>query len=152
MKKLIDVGLIEIKNNMFYIEEALNFTNQTVGAKKKEIQRKNREDNCPPDIDLEQEIEQDIEVRNNNIEKDLEINLDNSSLTLNCAFQEYVEKKFNRTLSINEIELLEELISQYPKKELKLCIDEASRRNKLSIGYIKGILENRDDWGQTEYD
>jgi predicted phage replisome organizer len=152
LKKLIDVGLIKIKDNMFYIEEALNFTNQTVGAKKKEIQRKNREDKCPPDIDLEQEIEQDIEVRNNNIEKDLEINSDNSSLTLYCAFQEYIEKKFNRTLSINEIELLEELISQYPKKELKLCIDEASRRNKLSIGYIKGILENRDDWGQTEYD
>ena len=152
LKKLIDVGLIEIKDNMIYIEAALNFTNQTVGAQKKEIQRKNREDNCPPDIDLDQEIDQDIEIRHNNIEKDLEINLDNSSLTLNCAFKNYVEEQFNRTLSINEIELLDELLEQYPQKELKLCIDEATRRNKLSIGYIRGILENRDDWGTGEYE
>jgi len=152
LKKLIDVGLIEMKDNMIYIEAALNFTNQTVGAQKKEIQRKNREDNCPPDIDLDQEIDQDTEARNNNIEKDLEINLDDSGLTLNCAFKNYVEEQFNRTLSINEIESLEELLKQYPQKELKLCIDEATRRNKLSIGYIRGILENRDDWGTGEYE
>lgn len=154
LKKLIDVGLIEIKDNMFYIEEALNFTNQTVGAKKKEEQRRNREDNCPPDIDIDidQEAEKDIEIRNNNIEKDLEINLDNSNLTLNCAFKNYVEEQFNRTLSINEIESLEELVNQYPKKELKLCIDEAARKNKMSIGYVRGILENRDDWGTGEYE
>lgn len=152
LKKLIDVGLVEIKDNMFYIEEALNFTNQTVGAKKKEEQRKNREDNCPPDIDKEQELEKDIETRNNNIEKDLEVDLDNSGLTLTCSFQRYVEKKFNRQCPIKEIELLEELLKQYPQKELKLCIDEAARRNKLSIGYIKGILENRDEWGQAEFE
>ena len=152
LKKLIDVGLIEIKDNMIYIEAALNFTNQTVGAQKKEIQRRNKKDNCPPDIDLDPEIDQDIELRNNNIEEDLEVDLDNSSLTLNCAFKNYVEEQFNRTLSINEIESLEELLKQYPQKELKLCIDEATRRNKLSIGYIRGILENRDDWGTGEYE
>lgn len=58
MTRLREVGLIELKDNMIFIEEALNYTNQTVGAEKKEKQRKkknekdkNKEDICPPDIE-----------------------------------------------------------------------------------------------------
>lgn len=72
MTKLKEVGLIEIKDNMIFIEEALNYTNQTVGAEKKEKQRKkkkdkdkNKEDNCPPDIEERNNI---LETRNQNIE------------------------------------------------------------------------------------
>ena len=72
MTKLKEVGLIELKDNMIFIEEALNYTNQTGGAEKKEKQRKkkkekdkNKEDNCPPDIEERNNI---LETRNQNIE------------------------------------------------------------------------------------
>ena len=65
-------------------------------------------------------------------------------------FKNYIENQFERTLSISEIEDLEEIINIYSQKELKLCIDEAVRRDRLSIGYIKGILENRNEWGTAE--
>ena len=72
MTRLREVGLIELKGNMVYIEEALNYTNQTVGAEKKEKQRKNKkkkdknqEDNCPPDIEERNNI---LETRNQSIE------------------------------------------------------------------------------------
>lgn len=72
MTRLREVGLIELKDNMIFIEEALNYTNQTVGAEKKEKQRKkkkekdkSKEDNCPPDIEERNNI---LETRNQNIE------------------------------------------------------------------------------------
>lgn len=72
MTRLREVGLIELKGNMVYIEEALNYTNQTVGAEKKEKQRKNKkkkdknqEDICPPDIEERNNI---LETRNQSIE------------------------------------------------------------------------------------
>lgn len=80
-KALIDVGLIEFKDNMFFIEEALNYTNQTVGALKKQEQRR-RKDNCPPECppDIEIEKEEEIEIRDKkkdkrekSIEKEMEI-------------------------------------------------------------------------------
>lgn len=84
MTRLREVGLIELKDNMIFIEEALNYTNQTVGAEKKEKQRKkkkekdkNKEDNCPPDIEERNNI---LETRNQNIETINNIN--NNSLLL----------------------------------------------------------------------
>lgn len=72
MTRLREVGLIELKDNMIFIEEALNYTNQTVGAEKKEKQRKkkkekdkNKEDNCPPDIEERNNI---LETRNQSLE------------------------------------------------------------------------------------
>jgi phage replisome organizer N-terminal domain protein len=66
LRKLKNVGLVVIKDDMLFIEEALNYTNQTVGAKKKQDQRKKKKDkcppNCPPDIDIEKEIEIDKEI------------------------------------------------------------------------------------------
>ena len=66
LKILKEVGLVELKDNMLYIEEALNYTNQTVGAMKKQEQRKKKKDNCPlecpPDIEIEKEEE--IDIRN----------------------------------------------------------------------------------------
>ena len=84
MTRLREVGLIELKDNMIFIEEALNYTNQTVGAEKKEKQRKkkkdkdkNKEDNCPPDIEDRNNI---LETRNQSIETINNIN--NNSLLL----------------------------------------------------------------------
>ena len=69
IKRLNNVGLIELKDNMLYIEEALNYTNQTVSAKKKQNQRNNKVDkcppNCPPDIDNRN---QNLDIRNQNLD------------------------------------------------------------------------------------
>lgn len=84
MTRLREAGLIELKDNMIFIEEALNYTNQTVGAEKKEKQRKkkkdkdkNKEDICPPDIEERNNI---LETRNQSIETINNIN--NNSLLL----------------------------------------------------------------------
>ena len=37
IQRLNKIGLIELKDNMLYIQEALNYTNQTVSAKKNRI-------------------------------------------------------------------------------------------------------------------
>lgn len=51
--------------------------NQTVGAKKKQEQRKKKKDkcppNCPPDIDIEKEIEKEKEIDKRNKKKELEL-------------------------------------------------------------------------------
>lgn len=150
IEKLIKLKFItKLKDNTYFIEDALDLTNQSVSARKKQLQR--RGNLCPPDIEIDKEIKEDIELITNNKKQELEINLDNNSdLDLNCAFKNYIESQFERTLSISEIEALEEIINIYSQKELKLCIDEAVRRDRLSIGYIKGILENRNEWGTME--
>lgn len=43
------MGLLEKIDNTYFIEEALNMTGQTVGAKEKQEQRKRQADNCPPE-------------------------------------------------------------------------------------------------------
>jgi len=150
IEKLIKLKFItKLKDNTYFIEDALDLTNQSVSARKKQLQR--RGNLCPPDIEIDKEIEEDIELITNNNKQELEINLDNNSkFDLNCVFKNYIEDQFERTLSISEIEELEEIINIYSQKELKLCIDEAVRRDRLSIGYIKGILENRNEWGTVE--
>ena len=150
IEKLIKLKFItKLKDNTYFIEDALDLTNQSVSARKKQLQR--RGNICPPDIEIDKEIEEDIELITNNNKQELEINLDNNSkFDLNCVFKNYIEDQFERTLSISEIEELEEIINIYSQKELKLCIDEAVRRDRLSIGYIKGILENRNEWGTVE--
>ena len=40
------VGLLEKIDNAYFIEEALNMTNQTIGAREKQEQRRNKEDKC----------------------------------------------------------------------------------------------------------
>lgn len=65
LKKLKEVGLVELKDNMLYIEEALNYTNQTVSAKKKQKQRKKKKDKSSLDIEEGKEIEK----RNKKIEE-----------------------------------------------------------------------------------
>ena len=67
-KRLNDVGLLELKDDMIFIEDALNYTNQTVGAFKKQLQRNNEEIcplNCPPEEDIRN---QNLELRNQNSE------------------------------------------------------------------------------------
>lgn len=70
---------------MLYIEEALDYTNQTVGARKKQIQRKKKVDKCPPDIDIEKEEEKEIrknkkEEREKSLDLELQPEEDNKRI------------------------------------------------------------------------
>jgi predicted phage replisome organizer len=152
LERLKEVGLIEYKDDLIYIENALSFTNQTVGAKKKQHQRAKRADNCPPDIEIEEEPDVDIDTRNNSIDiDDIQKMLDTDNQINNsdlyCAFLEYCNKQFDRKLSMNERETLRKIVNIYEPKEIKLCIDEAVYKGKISMGYVNGILENRLEWG-----
>lgn len=55
MKRPNDVGLRELKDDMLFIEDALKYTNQTVGTFKKQLQR-NSEEICPPNFPPEEDI------------------------------------------------------------------------------------------------
>lgn len=48
---------------------------------------------------------------------------------------------------MNERETLKEIIKLYEPKEIKVCIDESVYKDKTSIGYVNGILQNRFEWG-----
>ena len=82
-KKLKAVGLLELKDKMLFIEDALNYTNQTVGAFKKQLQRNNEEicpPNCPPEEDIRN---QNLDIRNKNQEK--------RNNNLDCSFEQQQE-------------------------------------------------------------
>ena len=67
--RINEVELLELKDKMLFIEDALNYTNQTVGAFKKQLQRNNEEicpPNCPPEEDIRN---QNLDIRNKNQEK-----------------------------------------------------------------------------------
>lgn len=76
LKRLKEVGLIELKDDILFIEQALKYTNQTVGAFKKELQRKDEDvycpPNCPPELDIRnQNLEsriKNLDIINNNLE------------------------------------------------------------------------------------
>ena len=103
LRKLKNVGLVVIKDDMLFIEEALNYTNQTVGAKKKQEQRKKKKDkcppNCPPDIDIEKEIEIDKEI-----EKEKEIDKRNKKKESELQPEEDIsDEEFNWDDVLNDI-------------------------------------------------
>ena len=84
-KRLNDVGLLELKDDMIFIEDALKYTNQTVGAFKKQLQR-NSEDICPPNCPPEEDIRnQNLDIRNKNQEK--------RNNNLDCSFEQQQEEK-----------------------------------------------------------
>lgn len=62
------MGLLELRDDMIFIEDALKYTNQTVGAFKKQLQR-NSEEICPPICPPEEDIRnQNLDIRNKNQE------------------------------------------------------------------------------------
>lgn len=96
-KRLNELGLIELKNDMIFIEDALKYTNQTIGAFKKQLQR-NSEDICPPNCPPEKDIRnKNIDIRNqksdiiNNIIKEK----DNSSYSFEQLLQQEREESIS---------------------------------------------------------
>lgn len=154
LNDFIDIGfIIKREDGTYFIEDALDLTNQSVSARKKELQR--RDKSCPPD--KEKEEEKELDNRDNILEsisrqRQLEVDLDSEESELYCAFLDYCEKKFLRKLSISEQSDLKEIVEIYDQKEIKLAIDQAVYNNKLFLAYAIGILQNRNEWGIEEYD
>ena len=156
LNDFIDIGfIIKREDGTYFIEDALDLTNQSVSARKKELQR--RDKSCPPDIEKEKEEDKELDNRDNILEstsrqRQLEVDLDSEESELYCAFLEYCERKFLRKLSISEQEDLKEIVEIYDQKEIKLAIDQAVYNNKLFLAYAIGILQNRNEWGTEEYE
>lgn len=153
LNDLVEIGFI-IKNNdnTYFIEDALDLTNQSVSARKKELQR--RDNVCPPDIEkeIDEEKEEEIENRDNILDAEsrqiLEVDLESEESKLYCSFRDYCEKKFLRKLNIDEQEDLKYAVDVFGQEEVKLAIDQAAYNNKLFFAYAMGILQNRNDWGK----
>ena len=87
IQRLNKVGLIELKDHMLYIQEALNYTNQTVSAEKKQKQRNNKVEKslsiCPLYIDNRN---QNLDIRNQNLDKRNKEKINN-----NCSSEQQEE-------------------------------------------------------------
>ena len=149
-KTLIKYKLIEEVNGIYYIPAGIKLVEKTDGARRKEDQRANQQAKendpsfcpplCPP------EIKKDIEERNKNIDiRNLEVDLDDrtSGFNLYCAFIKKTEERFGRKLGSDESERLKYLIDIYGQEEVLYALNESSRVEKLSVGYMEGILTNR---------
>jgi len=149
-KTLIKYKLIEEVNGIYYIPAGIKLVEKSDGARRKEDQRANQQAKendpsfcpplCPP------EIKKNIEERNKNIDiRNLEVDLDDrtSGFNLYCAFIKKTEERFGRKLGSDESERLKYLIDIYGQEEVLYALNESSRVEKLSVGYMEGILTNR---------
>lgn len=131
-KRLNDVGLLELKDDMIFIEDALKYTNQTVSAFKKQLQR-NSEDICPPICPPEEDIRnQNLDIRNKNKEK--------RNNNLDCSFEQLQEEETDPALQ----DIVYRVITHLNKKAFKNFKPET----KKTIGLIKLRLSE----GYTEED
>jgi hypothetical protein len=145
---LIKFKFIEIRGEFYYIPAGIKLVEKTSGARSKEDQRArqlmNEDDSapcppsCPPDIDIE-ERDKILDIKN------LEVDLDDrtSGYNLYCSFVKKTEERFGRSLGSEEVKTLELLLEVYGQEEVKYALDEASRKDKKSVGYMRGILEIR---------
>lgn len=148
--KLIKYQLITEKEGIYFIPAGIKLVEKTDGARKKEDQRATQEAKeftsslcpplCPP------EIKKDIEERNRNIDiRNLEVDLDDrtSGFNLYCSFIKKTEERFGRKLGSDESDRLKYLIDIYGQEEVLYALNESSRVEKLSVGYMEGIITNR---------
>lgn len=155
---MIKYKLIEEYDDVYYIPAGIKLIEKTDGARKKEEQRANQQAKekdssfcpplCPP------EIKKEIEERNKSIDiKNIEVELDDriSGFNLYCAFAKKTEERFGRKLGSEEAELLKYLIINYGQEEVLYALNECSRVEKISVGYMEGILRNRSGENEELY-
>lgn len=128
VKRLHEVGLIEQRDGMLYVEQALSFTNQTIGAEKKQKQRKNRADNCPPEK----------EERNNNLD-DRNIDNRNSDNINNINNYNYKQQEGNTTHPALQ-DICYQVVSYLNEKAFKNFRPDSKKtvaaiKRRLSQGY-----------------
>ena len=71
------------------------------------------------------------------------LNKQSTSFNLYCAFIKKTEERFGRKLGSDESDRLKYLIDIYGQEEVLYALNESSRVEKLSVGYMEGILTNR---------
>ena len=154
--ELIYLNFIEIKstdekdNPIYYLEESLDLTNQSVSARKKELQRKGN--NCPPDIDKEKEEE--IEERKKNIEERRYKQEPEEDVVLTAAgaVSEFdlvlyndlineVEINYGRKLKKIEVNKVISLIKYYGELAFKSALETSVFNDVKKIPYIEGVLK-----------
>ena len=141
------IGLLEKVDNAYFIEEALNMTNQTIGARDKLHQRRNKEDKCraecPPDCPPNcppytyKELNKNKKIKTNKNKEKTEI-----------------EKPY--TIDVTTGEVIEPEILSNDKKVYKNIIDYLNLRlgtnYKSSSTKNKTLIDARLNEGFTEYD
>lgn len=152
--KLKNVGLIELKDNMLFIEEALNYTNQSVSANKKEKQRrgKNSPPSCPPDKDIELDEELELEDRDKNID------IREKKKEKDCSFEQQEEKTPHPALQ----DICSQVVEYLNKKAFKHYQPDSKKtvsliKQRLNEGYIKEdfykVIDNKTtEWKGTDYE
>ena len=152
--RLHEVGLIDSKDGMLYIEKALNYTNQTVSAEKKQKQRKRKVDKCPPDCPPEEETRnQNLDIRNQILEE-RNIKEENN----NCSFeqQEVVDNPALQDICSSVINYLNKKAYKNFKPDSKKTVSLIKQR--LNDGYkledFYRVIDNKVyDWiGNVSYE
>ena len=145
---LIKYGFIEKRDERYFIPAGIKLVEKTGGARSKEDQRARQLINeagndecpplCPPDIDTEERDEK-LDIKN------VEVDLDDrtSGYNLYCSFVKKIESRFGRSLGSEEAATVRTLLDYYDQDEILYALDEATRKNKKSVGYMKGIIEMR---------
>lgn len=141
------IGLLEKVDNAYFIEEALNMTNQTIGARDKQQQRRNKEDKCPAECPPDcppncppytyKELNKNKKIKTNKNKEKTEI-----------------EKPY--TIDVTTGEVIEPEILSNDKKVYKNIIDYLNLRlgtnYKSSSTKNKTLIDARLNEGFTEYD
>lgn len=145
---LIKYGFIEKRDERYFVPAGIKLVEKTSGARSKEDQRArqlmNEDDSapcppsCPPDKDIE-ERDKILDIKN------LEVDLDDrtSGYNLYCSFVQKIEERFGRSLGSEEAATVRNMVDFYDQSEILYALDEATRKNKKTVGYMLGILENR---------
>ena len=138
MELLKKIGLIQIlENGEIYINQLENLIgSKSIGAFKKQQQRLlggQKEDNCPPKIEIELEKEKEKEKEKDNME-----------VLVDELLKEIIGF-YNDNIGLvtpNILEELESYLEDMDKDLILLALKEADENNVRNMKYIKGILNN----------
>ena len=152
MELLKTIGLVKIlENGEIYLEQLQYLVgSKSIGALKKQQQRLisgQKEDKCPPKIEIEQELE--IEYR----DRDKDINQNNNknniiNTTTTTNIYESIESNFGRTLSPMEYETIQSWLSSYNEEIINYAVRISVLNNHRTFNYVNGILKN---WKSNGY-
>lgn len=147
MELLKQIGLVTIlETGEIYINQLENLIgSKSIGAFKKQQQRLLRgqkEDKCPPKIELEIEKEIDIDI---NIEQEQDEAADNAK---NLFI--FLESNFGRTISPIEYERLIDWQKTFNDDIIKYAIELSCNANAKNMNYLNAILNNWNSKGYTK--
>lgn len=66
-----------------------------------------------------------------------------SGYNLYSSFVQKIEERFGRSLGSEEAATVRQMVYIYEQYEILYALDEATRKDKKTVEYMLGILENR---------